>query len=94
MSTIVPHPATAVTAGTTYNFQPSASDADGNKLTFSVTSKPAWARLDRATGHFYGTPFGGFKNSGLGREEGIDELLSYTETKTIHIMLGDGAAKD
>jgi betaine-aldehyde dehydrogenase len=40
------------------------------------------------------SPFGGYKNSGLGREEGIDELLSYTETKTIHLMLGGGAAKD
>jgi acyl-CoA reductase-like NAD-dependent aldehyde dehydrogenase len=32
-------------------------------------------------------PFGGFKNSGTGREEGIDELLSYTEEKAIHIHL-------
>ena len=37
--------------------------------------------------HYRGTPFGGFKNSGTGREEGLDELLSYTESKTIHIAL-------
>ena len=37
--------------------------------------------------HFLGVPFGGMKNSGIGREEGIEELLSYTETKTINIML-------
>lgn len=37
--------------------------------------------------HYRGTPFGGFKNSGTGREEGLDELLSYTENKTIHIAL-------
>jgi acyl-CoA reductase-like NAD-dependent aldehyde dehydrogenase len=37
--------------------------------------------------HYRGTPFGGLKNSGTGREEGIDELLSYTETKAIHISL-------
>src|SRR6185503_2538544 len=49
-------PASAVMAGQTYSFQPAASDADGNALTFSVTSKPAWARLDQTTGHFYGTP--------------------------------------
>ena len=29
-----------------------------------------------------------------GREEGIDELLSYTETKTIHLLLGGAPAKD
>jgi len=27
------------------------------------------------------------KSSGIGREEGIEELLSYTETKTINVML-------
>jgi betaine-aldehyde dehydrogenase len=32
-------------------------------------------------------PFGGFKNSGIGREGGLEELLSYTEEKAIHIML-------
>lgn len=38
--------------------------------------------------HFLGVPFGGMKNSGVGREEGIEEMLSYTETKTINVMLG------
>ena len=56
--------------------------------------KSGYVWINGASGHFYGTPFGGFKNSGLGREEGIDELLSYTETKTIHLLLGGGAAKD
>ncbi len=37
--------------------------------------------------HYRGTPFGGMKNSGTGREEGLDELYSYTENKTIHIAL-------
>ncbi|MGV6874952.1 aldehyde dehydrogenase family protein [Pseudochelatococcus sp. B33] len=42
--------------------------------------------VNGVSGHFYGTPFGGFKNSGIGREEGLSELLSYTETKTVHLM--------
>ncbi|MEV0074064.1 MULTISPECIES: aldehyde dehydrogenase family protein [unclassified Amycolatopsis] len=37
--------------------------------------------------HFLGMPFGGFKASGLGREESIDELLSYTEVKSINVKL-------
>lgn len=37
--------------------------------------------------HFLGVPFGGMNNSGVGREEGIEEMLSYTELKTINIML-------
>ena len=51
--------------------------------------KSGYVWINGASGHFYGTPFGGFKNSGLGREEGIDELLSYTEVKTIHVLLGE-----
>lgn len=37
--------------------------------------------------HFPGVPFGGFKASGVGREEGIDEILSFTETKAVNIRL-------
>ena len=33
-----------------------------------------------------GLPYGGFKNSGIGREQGIGELLSYTEEKVIHLQ--------
>lgn len=36
--------------------------------------------------HFRNVPHGGFKNSGTGREEGIDELLSYTEVKAVNIV--------
>ncbi len=37
--------------------------------------------------HYPAVPFGGFKNSGTGREEAIDDLLSYTEEKAINIMI-------
>ena len=50
-----------------------------------VQSGHIW--INGVSGHFKGMPFGGFKNSGIGREEGIEELLSYTEEKAIHIML-------
>ena len=32
-------------------------------------------------------PFGGYKNSGIGRERGLQELYSYTESKSIQIYL-------
>lgn len=37
--------------------------------------------------HYKGTPFGGTRNSGIGREECLEELLSYTQTKALHIGL-------
>jgi 2-formylbenzoate dehydrogenase len=37
--------------------------------------------------HYWGLPFGGVKNSGIGREESLEELLSYTETKAITVVL-------
>ncbi len=37
--------------------------------------------------HFLGAPFGGFKQSGIGREEGIEELIAYTQEKNINITL-------
>jgi betaine-aldehyde dehydrogenase len=55
------------------------------RMAKAVQSGYIW--VNGASGHFYGTQFGGMKNSGLGREEGIDELLSYSEVKTIHIRL-------
>jgi hypothetical protein len=49
-------PPTSVTAGTAYSFQPTASDPDGNTLTFSITNAPAWAAFSTTTGRLQGTP--------------------------------------
>lgn len=37
-----------------------------------------------------GVPFGGYKDSGIGREGSIDELLSYTRKKSVVINYGAG----
>ena len=37
--------------------------------------------------HFLGTPFGGVKASGIGREECLEELLSYSDSKVVHVFL-------
>jgi acyl-CoA reductase-like NAD-dependent aldehyde dehydrogenase len=39
--------------------------------------------------HFQGLPFGGYKHSGIGREECLEELLSYTQLKSVSIMPPD-----
>jgi hypothetical protein len=49
-------PATSVIVGTAYSFQPTASDPDGNALTFSITNRPSWATFNGSTGKLSGTP--------------------------------------
>ncbi len=54
--TISGAPATSVMQGTSYSFQPTAKDADGDPLTFSIVNKPAWATFSTSTGRLQGTP--------------------------------------
>ena len=49
----------SVKLGEDYSFQPNASDADGDTLTFSVEGKPDWAAFDSSTGGLSGTPEAG-----------------------------------
>jgi hypothetical protein len=49
-------PPTSVTVGQAYTFTPTASDPDGNPLTFTVANAPSWASFDSATGRLSGTP--------------------------------------
>jgi hypothetical protein len=48
-------PKTAV-AGSLYSFTPTAKDANGDTLAFSITNKPAWATFSTTTGKLSGTP--------------------------------------
>lgn len=41
--------------------------------------------VNEVSRHFLGAPFGGVKQSGLGREECLEELLSFTQEKNIHV---------
>ncbi|WP_294569991.1 aldehyde dehydrogenase family protein [uncultured Arthrobacter sp.] len=43
--------------------------------------------INDASRHFPGVPFGGVKDSGVGREESIEELHSFTQIKTINVAL-------
>ena len=48
-----------ITVGNPYDFTPTASDADGDTLTFSINNKPAWAGFSTSSGHLSGTPGAG-----------------------------------
>ena len=54
--TISGTPAGSVTVGSSYSFLPTARDANGDALTFSITNRPAWASFNSGTGRLSGTP--------------------------------------
>lgn len=54
--TITGSPSTSVVAGSAYSFTPTAADADGNTLTFSIQNAPSWASFSTTTGRLSGTP--------------------------------------
>lgn len=46
----------SVLVGRELRVRPTASDPDGQKLTFSIQNQPAWLKLDSRTGEIAGTP--------------------------------------
>jgi hypothetical protein len=65
--TILGTPATSVQSSAAYSFTPTASDPEGNPLSFSVMGAPAWASFNTTTGRLSGTP----GPNDLGVTEGI-----------------------
>jgi hypothetical protein len=74
--TISGTPLLSVLVGLGYSFQPSATDPDGNSLTFSIQNRPSWASFDTTTGRLSGTP----------------GLLDIATTSNIVISVSDGTA--
>ena len=43
--------------------------------------------INNVGAHFLGASFGGYKQSGIGREEGHEELLTFTQAKNVNVTL-------
>jgi hypothetical protein len=54
--TISGTPSKTATIGVAYSFQPSASDANGDALGYTIQNKPSWAAFSTSTGRLSGTP--------------------------------------
>jgi betaine-aldehyde dehydrogenase len=57
--------------------------ARGHQTAAQIEAGYVW--INNTSRHFLGTPFGGVKHSGLGREESIDELFDSTQLKNINV---------
>ncbi|WP_231100785.1 Ig-like domain-containing protein [Pseudoalteromonas luteoviolacea] len=65
-------PPSTVDEDSLYSFTPTASDIDGDGLTFNVVNMPNWAQFDSATGRLFGIP----DNSHVGTYSNIEITVS------------------
>jgi acyl-CoA reductase-like NAD-dependent aldehyde dehydrogenase len=52
---------------------------------FARDVEAGYVWVNDASRHFPGTPYGGYKDSGIGREESQEELFSYTQVKNVNV---------
>ena len=57
-----------------------------HRLARSLEAGYIW--VNGSARHFWGVPFGGVKDSGIGREESLEELQSFTTLKSVNVLLG------
>jgi betaine-aldehyde dehydrogenase len=58
----------------------------------AMTVEAGFVWINEVSKHFLGAPFGGWKQSGVGREECLAELLAFTQEKNVHVSLKQGKA--
>jgi hypothetical protein len=72
--TISGSPPAQALQGQQYTFTPTASDANGDPLTFTIQNTPAWATFNASTGQLSGTPtsaqVGMYSNIQIGVSDG------------------------
>ena len=62
-----------------------------HRMASAIRAGTVWINAYRSVGPM--APFGGFKASGMGRENGLEAVAEYTETKTVWVELS-GATRD
>ena len=62
-----------------------------HRVAHAIRAGTVWINAYRTLS--FNTPFGGYKASGLGRENGLEALNEYTETKTVWVELS-GQSRD
>jgi betaine-aldehyde dehydrogenase len=69
--------------GLTANFWTQSIDT---ALRIIPQAQAGYCYVNGKTEHFLGLPFGGYKDSGRGREESLGELLSYSQIKSVSVL--------
>jgi hypothetical protein len=88
-------PVSSIIAAQSYNFQPTASDPDGNNLAFSIVNRPAWATFNTSTGRLSGTPasadVGTYRNISISVSDGTTSTALATFTITVNQVTNGSA---
>ena len=91
--TITGTPGAFVEAGQTYSFTPTASDPDGDTVSFSIANMPTWASFSTTSGVLSGTPgngdVGDYTNNTITVSDG--ELSSSLGPFSINVFTGNAA---
>jgi betaine-aldehyde dehydrogenase len=81
--------AVAIANGVEYGLTASAFTRDlRTAVAFSRDVQAGYVWINETSQHFIGAPFGGVKNSGVGRDEDLGEIESYTQLKTVNMRFG------
>ncbi|KCB27382.1 betaine aldehyde dehydrogenase 1 domain protein [Bordetella hinzii CA90 BAL1384] len=59
--------------------------ARAHRLAREIDAGFVW--INEVGKHFLGAPYGGVKQSGIGRDECFGEMLSFTREKNVHVSL-------
>jgi acyl-CoA reductase-like NAD-dependent aldehyde dehydrogenase len=77
--------------GVSYGLTASVFTRDlGTAHRFARDVQAGYVWVNDSSRHFPGVPFGGVKDSGVGREEDADELYSYSQPKNVNVRFGRG----
>ena len=87
--TISGTPVTTAKVSLAYSFQPTAGDANGDRLTFSIQGKPSWATFDASTGHLQGTPPEGSNGTFTGVQISVSDGQATTALSAFSITVVD-----
>lgn len=52
---------------------------------FAAAVEAGYVWVNEVSRHIPGAGYGGVKDSGIGREEDFSELLSYSQSKSVHV---------
>jgi hypothetical protein len=87
--TISGTPVTTAKTTLPYSFQPNAQDVDGDRLTFSIQSKPDWTTFDPASGQLQGVPPAGSNGTYTGVQITVSDGSTTTALAPFSITVTD-----